>query len=245
MTLRAPVPSVRWGVVLGAMVAGFVAGEVLGTVLVGVLAGAYHYPGGLSALAHASAPPWWFVAGSLVGLWAGFAGAIYLARTHGHLAPLPGQWRFRPGDVAYVVLGVVLQIGVDLAYRPWHISHLNQPVTHLFGGASGASAALIAAMTLVGAPFMEEMFFRGLVFRGIAGALHARERGLALWVAVILSALLFALAHGEAAQFAGLALVGVVLALLVVRTQRLAPSFLTHASFNAVALAALFSQRAH
>jgi uncharacterized protein len=245
MTSSAPVPPVRWGVVLGAMVAGFVAGEVLGTLLVGLLAGIYHYPGGLSALAHASTPPWWFVAGSLVGLWAGFAGAIYLARSRGHLAPLAGQWRFRPGDAVYVVLGVALQFGVDLAYRPWHVSHLNQPVTHLFGGASGASAVLIGVMTLLGAPFMEEMFFRGLVFRGLAGALHARERGLAMWVAVIGSALLFALAHGEAAQFAGLAAVGVVLAVLVVRTQRLAPSFLTHASFNAVALAALFGQRIH
>lgn len=245
MNSSAPAPPVRWGVVLGAAAAGFVVGEILGTLLVGVLAATYHYPGGLSALAHASAPPWWFVAGSLVGLWAGFAVAIQLARTHGHLAPLPGQWRFRPGDVVYVVLGVVLQIGVDLAYRAWHVSHLNQPVTHLFGGVSGASAVLIALMTLLGAPFMEEMFFRGLVFRGLSGALHARQRGLALWVAVVASALLFALAHGEAAQFAGLAAVGVVLAVLVVRTQRLAPSFLTHASFNAVALAALFSQRAH
>ncbi len=227
------------------MVVGFVAGEILGTVLVGLVAGLSHYPGGLTALTHASAPPWWFVAGSLVGLWCGFAGAVYLARTRGHLQPLAGQWRFRPGDLIYVVLGVALQFGVDLAYRPWHVSHLNRPVHHLFGGATGAGAALIAVMTLLGAPFMEEMFFRGLVFRGLAGALHARERGPALWVAVIASALLFALAHGEAAQFAGLAAVGVVLALLVARTKRLAPSFLTHASFNAVALAALFSQRAH
>ena len=245
MTSSVPVPPVRWGVVLVAMVAGFVAGEVLGTLLVGLLAATYHFPGGLSALVHASAPPWWFVAGSLVGLWTGFAGAIYVARVHGHLAPLPAQWRLRRGDALYVVLGVALQVGVDLAYRPWHLQHLNQPVTHLFGGASGASAVLIALMTLLGAPFMEELFFRGLVFRGLAGVLHARERGLALWAAVLASALLFALAHGEAAQFAGLAAVGVVLAVLVVRTQRLMPSFLTHASFNAVALAALFSQRAH
>lgn len=245
MTSPPPAPSARWGIVLGAMVVGFVAGEILGTVLVGLVAGLSHYPGGLTALTHASAPPWWFVAGSLVGLWCGFAGAVYLARTRGHLQPLAGQWRFRPGDLIYVVLGVALQFGVDLAYRPWHVSHLNRPVHHLFGGATGAGAALIAVMTLLGAPFMEEMFFRGLVFRGLAGALHARERGPALWVAVIASALLFALAHGEAAQFAGLAAVGVVLALLVARTKRLAPSFLTHASFNAVALVALFSQRAH
>jgi len=44
-------------------------------------------------------------------------------------------------------------------------------------------------------------------------------------------------------QFAGLALFGVVLAVLVQRTKRLVPSFVTHASFNAVALVALIAQR--
>jgi len=41
-----------------------------------------------------------------------------------------------------------------------------------------------------------------------------------------------------------LLVVGVVLALLVWRTKRLVPSFVTHVSFNAVALAAVISQRA-
>jgi membrane protease YdiL (CAAX protease family) len=63
-------------------------------------------------------------------------------------------------------------------------------------------------------------------------------------LAVVLSACLFALAHGEPVQFAGLALLGVVLGIVVKRTQRLVPSMLTHASFNAVALVSLIAQRA-
>ena len=58
-----------------------------------------------------------------------------------------------------------------------------------------------------------------------------------------MSALLFALAHAESLQFAGLALLGVVLAVLVARTRRLVPSVITHAAFNAVAFAALLVQR--
>jgi membrane protease YdiL (CAAX protease family) len=58
------------------------------------------------------------------------------------------------------------------------------------------------------------------------------------------SAVLFGLAHGEPVQFVGLALLGVVLALLVYRTKRLVPSFVTHASFNAAALAVVIAQRA-
>jgi membrane protease YdiL (CAAX protease family) len=36
---------------------------------------------------------------------------------------------------------------------------------------------------------------------------------------------------------------GVILAVVVKRTQRLVPSIITHASFNAVALASLIAQR--
>ncbi len=220
-------------------------GEVFASVLLAALASALQYPGGVNALARSAEPPWWYVVVSLVCLWGGFAVAIYVARERAGLTALPAQWRFRPSDVKYVVLGVVLQLGVDAAYAPWHLRHFNQPVHHLFGGAHGGYALAIGLMTMVGAPFMEEYFFRGLVFRALRGAFHARERGAALWVAIVVSAVVFALAHGEAAQFAGLAAVGVVLSLLVVRTNRLTPSFLTHASFNAVALVALFSQRSH
>ncbi len=235
----------RYGLALAFAAGGFVVGEVLASVIVVIVAGAIHYPGGVSALARASEPPWWYVAASLVGLWGGFAGAVYAARERAGLRPLPSQWRVRASDAKYLVLGVVLQLAVDLAYQPWHLRHFNQPVTHLFGAAHGAYAILIGLMTMVGAPFMEELFFRGLIFRALRGALRAGERGWALWLAILASAVVFARAHGELAQFAGLAAVGVVLALLVVRTGRLTPSFLTHASFNAVALVALISQRSH
>ena len=59
-----------------------------------------------------------------------------------------------------------------------------------------------------------------------------------------MSAGLFALAHGEPAQLAGLFFLGIVLALLVLRTKRLIPSIVTHMSFNAVAIVALVAQRA-
>ncbi len=81
-----------------------------------------------------------------------------------------------------------------------------------------------------------------MVFRALeAGA--GGPGALATFVAAVASALLFALAHAEALQFAGLALLGVVLAYLVARTRRLVPSVITHASFNSVAFAALLVQR--
>jgi membrane protease YdiL (CAAX protease family) len=60
---------------------------------------------------------------------------------------------------------------------------------------------------------------------------------------VALSAALFAVAHAEPLQFAGLFVLGIVLATLVWRTKRLIPSIVTHMSFNGVAIAALVHQR--
>ncbi len=225
-----------------AALAGFVLGELVATLLIALGAGVAHYPGGLSALARASEPPWWENVLSLVGLWTGFAAAILVAARHGGLTALAHQWRVRASDVAYVGLGIVLQYAVDVAYAPFHLRTFNQPVNHLFGGAQGVSFVLLGLLTVVGAPIMEEWFFRGVLFRGLAAATAgAGRRGLA--TAVVLSALLFALAHGEPLQFAGLAVLGVVLAVLVARTQRLTPSVITHVSFNAVAFATLVAQR--
>jgi len=230
--------------ILVASFMGFLAGQLVASLLESFGAALAHFPGGLSALARLEAPPWWANALGLVGLWIGFAGAIGFAYGPGGLMPLSEQWRLRRGDVVYVVLGVLLQVGVDLAYRPFHVKDLNHPVHHLFNGSSGASFALIAVMTGLVAPFFEEWFFRGVIFRALSEGLETRSRRTAQVIAVIGSAALFGAAHGEAKQFVGLFALGVVLALLVVRTKRLTPSILTHVSFNVTALVALVAQRA-
>jgi hypothetical protein len=98
-------------------------------------------------------------------------------------------------------------------------------------------------MTVVLAPIFEEWFFRGVLFRTLDDGLRRVLPKVGTAAAVVISACLFALAHGELLQFAGLALFGVVLALVLRHTQRLAPSILTHMSFNAVAVVGLVVQR--
>jgi len=222
---------------------GFLGGQVVATGLDALAVRLTNYPGGFNALAHAATPPWWANVLGLAGLWVGFAAAIYYAYAHGNLRSLPHQWRLRASDVAYVALGVGCQLLVDLAYLPFHLKELNKPVTHLFGAAHGLTFVVLTLMTLVLAPVMEEWFFRGVLFRAMSER-HARagSRGVVV-LAVVVSALLFALAHGEPLQFAGLAFLGVVLALLVHRTQRLVPSVITHISFNGVAIVTLIAQR--
>jgi membrane protease YdiL (CAAX protease family) len=91
----------------------------------------------------------------------------------------------------------------------------------------------------VGAPVVEELFFRGLVLRSL-------QRRFPDTAAVPLSAVVFGLAHLQALSAAGLLVVvtsltalGVVLALLAVRSGRLGPAMWAHATFNAFTVVVL------
>ncbi len=222
---------------------GFLAGQVLALLLIALGAALAHYPGGLGAIGRSLAPPWWANATGLVGVWCGFAAAIFYAYREGRLSPWPHQWRPRRSDVGYVVLGVAAQFVIDAAYAPFHFKSLSRPVNHLFQSAHGLGFALVALLTTFVAPFFEEWLFRGVIFRAVAeGTPGSRRRAVAL--AVVASAALFALAHGEPLQFFGLFALGALLALVAWRTRRLVPSYLAHASFNAVALVAVVAQRA-
>lgn len=224
---------------------GFLVGQILAELLVALSAGLFHYRGGAHALLLSTSPPWWATAVGLLGLWAGFYGAVRYAYRDGGLAPWPGQWRARASDVQYVVLGIACQFLVDLGYYPFHLKSLSVPEKHLFGGASGAGLAVVGVLTVLGAPVFEEWLFRGVLFRALSEGSSGLSQRASVVVGVVGSALLFGLAHGEPLQFAGLFALGVVLAVVAWRTRRLAPSYLTHAAFNATAYAALIAQRVH
>ena len=90
---------------------------------------------------------------------------------------------------------------------------------------------------VLGAPAVEELFYRGLVVGALRRVFVARRLSAAL--AVGLSAVWFAGIHFEWLQFPALALVGVVAGVLFVRTGRVAPGFFLHVGFNAVTVVAL------
>jgi membrane protease YdiL (CAAX protease family) len=225
--------------------AGYLAGQIVASLLDAILVGLTHLHGGMTALASLNEPPWWANFAGLSGLWMGFALAIVLAHRRGGLVALPGAWRFKRFDVVFLGLGVLTQLFVGLVYFPFHFKNMNIPVDHLFGAAHGAAFAVLAIMTVVGAPIFEEWLFRGVIFRSLDAGWTSRwgTRGTA--VAVVVSALIFAAAHAEWLQFPGLFLLGVILAVLVVRTRRLMPSVLTHVGFNALTMTSLVVQRLH
>jgi membrane protease YdiL (CAAX protease family) len=86
-------------------------------------------------------------------------------------------------------------------------------------------ATLLVAVFV--APFCEEIFFRGFVFTGL-------RRGMPLYLAVIISALLFAAAHGDPASFPVLLVIGLLLAILRWQTKSLWPGILLHCLNNSL-----------
>lgn len=77
------------------------------------------------------------------------------------------------------------------------------------------------------APFCEEVFFRGFVFPGLL-------RGMSLGWAIVLSALIFAVAHADPGSFAVLFVIGMALAFLRWRTRSIWPGMMLHFLNNGI-----------
>jgi uncharacterized protein len=234
-------------------VIGFLVGQIMGAIfgeVAGILAG--KDAAQMKAITNASVPPEWYVVSTLVGLWFGFVGAPWLAsRTQGtrHFVSDLGI-RFQPIDAIGIFIGVGGQIVVAIMYAPFikHIHDFNAPSQKLTGGSHGGGFLIIALATVLLAPFMEELFFRGLLFRALlrlfspSGISPGTARMVGVVLAVIVDGLLFGLAHGEWVQFAGLAFFGMVLAAVSFRTGRLGMNMIAHASFNLVAVIGILAQ---
>ncbi len=229
--------------------AGFLAGQI-GALVFGQVAGAVAGKTGaqMQAIASAAVPPEWYVVSTLLGLWIGFIGAPWLAsRTQGTRNFVRDLGlRFRLIDVLGIAIGIGGQILVAIMYAPFQhdIHDFNGPSQKLTGGSHGSGFVIIAIATVVFAPAMEELFFRGLLLKALVrlftplrAAGGARAAGVVL--AVILDGLLFGLAHGEWVQLAGLAVFGMILAAVSYRTGRLGMNMVAHATFNLVAIVAI------
>jgi len=104
----------------------------------------------------------------------------------------------------------------------------------------GIGLLLLALLvTAVAAPICEEVFFRGMLFRLL------RTR-VPLWAAVLVSAMAFGLAHASPAVSPALlptfVFMGIVLAVVYVRTGWLTNNILLHALSNAIATVAVYYQ---
>lgn len=178
-------------------------------------------------------------AADVAGLWVGLIGAVVFWSFNSGTRSLVRDFGLRV--VAWweiplgAACGLIVQYGViPLMYLPFE--HLDRSLSHRLGqptqketaaASHGSAVALVVVVIVlaVGAPFVEELFFRGLVLRSLLARIPVP-------VALVADALIFGLAHFEPLQFAGLAIFGLVLAVLAWKTQRLASPISAHMAFN-------------
>ena len=146
--------------------------------------------------------------------------------------------RFRTFDLLGIPIGIATQLVlIPALYWLLHIStaEVNQPARRLTDRAGSSFAVVILVlMVVVGAPIIEELFFRGLLMRSI----QARwNDGMAL----VVSSVFFAFVHFQPVQFAGLVLFGLIAGTCAQRTGRLGMSILAHAAFNGTAVLMLLN----
>ena len=177
---------------------------------------------------------------SQIGLWTGMVGAAAVAtrrKGSGSLAKDFGL-RARWSDLG-VGIGVALAVQllvlplVGLLLRPLlGEPEVSGPVQDLMDKAQGAAFIGLVLSVAVGAPIVEELFFRGLLLRSL-------QRRMPDAAAIFLSSVAFGLAHASTLPANAVILVmvsltvfGAVLATLAVRTGRLGPGIVAHATFN-------------
>lgn len=177
--------------------------------------------------------------------WVGFVGVPVLAsRLKGYGIVRDFGARMEARDVpAGLLIGVALQlVMVPLVSWPWvellgrDTDELEQRARDLTDRASGIGLVALALVVVVGAPLAEELFFRGLTLRSLM-------RRVGVPAAIVLSSALFAATHFDLLSFPALFVFGVVMALLVRRTDRLGLAWWAHIGFNATTIAILVADK--
>ena len=134
---------------------------------------------------------------------------------------------FRPMDLVIGAAGGLgAQLLIGLGYQLARVES-DEPARQLTSKGSGLAGfiALLVLLALV-APLVEELLFRGLLQRGLAGYLPG-------WASVAISSGIFALVHFQVVQFPGLVVAGLVFGGLAQASGRLGPAIVAHVCFNA------------
>jgi membrane protease YdiL (CAAX protease family) len=181
---------------------------------------------------------------SQLGLFSGVAAGIYYVRqtttrTPAHETPSPAVSAkpdiVRAALVTFVIT-VAVVIPVQLLWKYFlercHLPTTNQEMVEIFyRSASPPRVAALAAIAVLLAPVVEELVFRGGLFRFLRGRSPH-------WVALVLPALVFASLHVNYKTLEGLITLapltafGIIFSLAYERTGRIAVVMIAHALFN-------------
>jgi membrane protease YdiL (CAAX protease family) len=213
--------------VLAAFFLGIVAGGILGGIGVLLDGGDTKGPG--------------LLIGSFIGQWVVWVGAAVLASRRFGTGSLRRDvdWRIDKSDVllglGVAVAGLLATILVQQVLSAISKDFVGSNTSFVEDQAGTAIGSVIVGLsTMIGAPIVEELFFRGLLQHSLARFRVA---------AVVVQGLVFGLVHvtpgeglGNVGIVAGLATFGMVLGFSVRQTRRLGTSMVAHGIFNAIAV---------
>jgi membrane protease YdiL (CAAX protease family) len=109
------------------------------------------------------------------------------------------------------------------------VDKIEQPARDLWDRAHGGWLVVLVVVVTLGAPIIEELVYRGLILQALQSRLND-------WLALLISAIWFALIHLQPVQFFGLFAFALVLGICFQRTGRLGMSVMAHIGFNAAGL---------
>ena len=149
-------------------------------------------------------------------------------------------WEFQKNDILPgLLIGLGTQIAAGLLYLPLVLIFdgidVSEPARELVDKATGFGVFLLFLVVAIGAPLVEELFYRGLT-------LKAFEKKMSNLLALVLSSLVFAIAHLQLIQFPALFLFGFVAGYLARKYDRLGRAVWAHVGFNTTTVLALLLQ---
>jgi len=128
--------------------------------------------------------------------------------------------------VALFTLGTMIPL--EFAYEHLGIE-MDENASKVFEGLMKEPWGYVAIGIL--APLAEEIVFRGAILRTLLAMMSKKNH----WVAIMVSAAIFGLVHGNVAQFVNALLMGLLLGWMYYRTKSLVPGILMHWVNNTMA----------
>ncbi len=188
----------------------------------------------------ATDPSFGVLAVGLVGAWSSYLVGMWIASQRAGSGDPIADYGFsiRWVDVLGIGVGALAQLVLIRAvYLPLEAlwpgtfseDRLTENAQELVDRASNGSTWLLVAVVVIGAPIVEELFYRGLLQRSLA----ARFAHVPVVIGV---AAVFALVHFRPAEFPGLFAVGLLFGWAALRWDRLGPAIMIHVGFNLTGL---------
>lgn len=168
-------------------------------------------------------------------------GLFLILQAHAPEASIRDFLAIRRTNLAFyplaIYVGAAAQVPVQALYalisRRWPSPiDSEDKLVRLFSESTVSKRAIIGVLLVFLGPLIEEIFFRGALFRPLLRRYPAA-------IVVTLTSIFFAVSHGMPQMFIPIALVGAAIGIFRAASGSLGPGLLIHATFNAVPFYAL------